>query len=393
LQVVAASGAVLSPEMKAFNRALARIDKLKTQLTELDALGQQYRGRLAQVLDPLRAQVRAQQREMVLFLDQRLTPAPTGPSHKALSKTQQETARTILCALSAGLAGDGHTDMEAIHDRHSTTSLHDLAQADRRHAKVMLDDLMSEMRREWGGVASEPLADDGDASPEAMLAQAMQALERLQQEHEAHRAERAAERAAKRQAKAQTQPASPQAQALTQQAQAEQTLKNLFRQIASRLHPDREPDEAQRQRKTALMSEANAAYQRQDWVALMQIQLQAELVDPDHASRLSAQRLSELTLLLKQQAAALDRERQVKQAQWVQLLELPWGMPLNATTLHTVLEQMRVELEEEVAGQAVDLADIQTEAGLKTFLNEQRRRLRAEEKSEKMKAEFGFLFQ
>lgn len=41
-------------------------------------------------------------------------------------------------------------------------------------------------------------------------------------------------------------------------------LRNVFRQLASAVHPDRESDPDERDRKTALMSEANAAYANLD---------------------------------------------------------------------------------------------------------------------------------
>jgi hypothetical protein len=48
---------------------------------------------------------------------------------------------------------------------------------------------------------------------------------------------------------------------------------------ASDLHPDRETDPAEHARKTILMSEANAAYGWRDPMALLQLQLRADLAD------------------------------------------------------------------------------------------------------------------
>ena len=52
----------------------------------------------------------------------------------------------------------------------------------------------------------------------------------------------------------------------TEQHDADTLLRRLFRQLASALHPDRETDPQARLRKTALMSEANAAYEKRDLV-------------------------------------------------------------------------------------------------------------------------------
>ncbi len=48
-------------------------------------------------------------------------------------------------------------------------------------------------------------------------------------------------------------------------------LKSQFREVAKRVHPDLATDEADRQRRDQLMSEANAAYQRGDAEALRRI--------------------------------------------------------------------------------------------------------------------------
>ena len=48
-------------------------------------------------------------------------------------------------------------------------------------------------------------------------------------------------------------------------------LKRLFRQLAQKIHPDRAADEADRARRTELMSEANRAYRNSDTMALSAI--------------------------------------------------------------------------------------------------------------------------
>jgi len=59
---------------------------------------------------------------------------------------------------------------------------------------------------------------------------------------------------------------------IKEQAQAQDAngaLRSIYRQLASALHPDRETDPAEQLRKTALMKEANAAYERHDLLALL----------------------------------------------------------------------------------------------------------------------------
>ena len=159
-------------------------------------------------------------------------------------------------------------------------------------------------------VLGEPLAGAGeDASMEELLRAGMARLRESQDEEQARRRAKVKDR------KARQKPGSEQLKAEAQQTDADTQLRTLFRQLASALHPDREPDAQERLRKTALMSEANAAYGRKDLVTLMQIQLRAELADPAAVSRMAEGKLAALTLLLKQQVADLERERAARQQQ------------------------------------------------------------------------------
>lgn len=367
--------------MKAFNRALARIDKLKEQLAELDTIGLAYQAKNKAVLDPLVVKLHANTRTLVVLLDTHLTMPTASSKRPLLSKTQRETAIRLVTQLAERFAVTGDDPvMTEIYNRHSSTTATDVIKADQADFQAMLADVLAEM---GGQMPDTTDPETGETlPPEVLLLKVKEELERLEHAEHTQQAERIAKRQAK---KAQAKPDSAQAQAILSQEQAAQTLKTMFRQIASRLHPDREPDEAERQRKTALMSQANAAYERKDLVALMHIQLEAELVDAHHASRLSAERLSALTLLLKQQGAALDAERQMLQKKWSDILQVPFGMPLTPSLLDEVLEQRQTHLEQSIASQEADLRGLQTdETQIKPFLNEQRRQMKAEEKERRL---------
>ena len=339
----------LSPAARAFNLQLTRVDKLKAQLDELEALGQSHREALHRWVTPLAQRQRASQRGLALGLAEQLLG-------KALSRVQQTTATARLCDLAQTLADAGESDMAALHDAHSRQTL-----AQKKQAAA------DAMRARLEAVLGEPLAGaDDDLSMDELLRAGMARLRESQGEEQARRQAKAKAR------KARQQPGAQQTQAQRQQADAETQLRTLFRQLASALHPDREPDEAERLRKTALMSEANAAYGRKDLVTLMQIQLRAELADPATVSRLADDRLAALTLLLKQQVAGLERERAERQQRLAGEFGLPPGQVANPNTLRQSLLDTVKTLEEAVAQAEHDLAQLQEPASLKRWLNRQR---------------------
>ena len=308
----------LSPAARAFNLQLTRVDKLRAQLDELDGLGQAHRAALHRETGPLQARHRERQRELVLRLDAAL-------QGKTLGHLQQETAAALLCGMAEILAGHGDAEMAALHDRHSRQTLAQKRLAER--------EALARMRASW-------------------------------EAGQTRREDKAAARKARRKTGVDSAPA--------QQVDAEAQLRRLFRQLASALHPDREPDAQERLRKTALMSEANAAHGRKDLVTLMQIQLRAELADPAAVSGLADDRLGALTLLLKQQVAGLERERAARQERLAAEFGLPVGQVAHPDTLRQWLSVQVAGLQSAVAQLEQDLVQVGDAAGLKRWLNRQR---------------------
>lgn len=349
LQALAPGEQPLSAVARAFNLQLTRVDKLRAQLAELDALGQSHRVEQHRWVTPLRQRQRQHMRALALALQAHLRD-------KALSRVQQATATEALCDLAQALAGEGDAEMAALHDRHSPQTL---AQKKQAAAEAM--------RARLEAALGEPLAGEGEALSAEELVR--EGLARWKAEREAAQARRQAKAQAR---KARQKPGTAQAEAQTQAADAETQLRTLFRQLASALHPDREPDAAERVRKTALMSEANTAYARKDLVTLMQIQLRAELADPAAVSRLADHRLAALTLLLKQQVARLERERAARQGQLAAEFDLPHQQVANPNTLKQALLSQVAALESAVAQLEQDLAAAQDVAALKRWLNRRR---------------------
>jgi len=343
LSLAAQAPVLLSAQARAFDLQLRRVAKLKSQLQELDALEQSHRLAAHHHLTPLQARHRLCMREMALLLDQRV-------DSKALTASQRQTAAQMLCSLAGALAEYGDADMAALHDKRSPQSLGELKQADAARLRAQIEELLG-----------EPLeAAQEDASLEEMLAAGMARVRQtLEVEEEARRAA-----AARRKAR-QKPHAVP-----AQMQEGETHLRRLFRQLASSLHPDREPDAQARLAKTALMSEVNAAYERRDWVALLQIHQEVLSTGPQAAVLLSQDKLAGWTVLIKQQVADLERERAARSRRLAAEFELDPGLKLTAAALQSVLKERASDLEEEIVLMQRDLQQVQNDAGLKRLLNQ-----------------------
>lgn len=89
-----------------------------------------------------------------------------------------------------------------------------------------------------------------------------------------------------------------------------QSIRAVYRELVGALHPDREPDPVAQQRKTALMQEVNLAYQAQDLLKLLALQLTAEQLQAHKAKPIAAERLAHYQRVLSQQLQQLQAARE-----------------------------------------------------------------------------------
>jgi hypothetical protein len=87
-----------------------------------------------------------------------------------------------------------------------------------------------------------------------------------------------------------------------------QSLREVFRSLAGRLHPDREADTVERARKTELMKEVNQAYKAGDLLRLLELQLAVEQIKLGDLGALADERLRRYVTVLERQSRHLDEE-------------------------------------------------------------------------------------
>lgn len=372
LQVQAATKKPLSRAAEGFQREWRRIERIKKKIAEIEAIGTAHQANVAAKLYPLQQQVDAAQIAVVRAIDPWLDEMPR---KGGLTPLQHQTARTMLCIFSADLAERGHSEMAELHAKRAPA----VPTAEQTPPLDNID--TDDLRDMWKQMLHVDLPDDVDVRDPASVFKAV----------EAQMAAEAAAQATRREArKAKRKPSAAAQQAASALATADTDLRKIYRQLASALHPDRATTDADRQRMTALMSEANAAYAQKDLIALLNLQWQAELVDADHLERQSDERLQSLTLLLKQQSAELERERQQAQQRWAFDLQLPAWMPFKPETLSLMLEEDIEDLNDTLLSMQTHLAAIQELPTLKKWLNTHRQHLRAAERQEAPHMLFGF---
>lgn len=345
---------------KRFNDLMARIDAEQAQAAKLrhafDVHGHAHR----QAMHEIASQSSLLCKNMVLFLDGRIQ-APAKP--KGLTANQKRQAIHMLLALCEQIEPPYDTEIQAVLSRYGLSAEHDADQEaqDKQEAQDMLAAFLGEdfaQGREFD-------------SPEAMMRAAMEFAQQKQQAQEEKREAKRAARQAKKGLSAREQAAAQ------KEMDAQSALRTVFRQLASALHPDREPDEALRKRKTEWMSEVNAAYERKDLSALLRIQLQSEMVDASKAAALSDAKLKAMCVLLAEQVKALEADN------WHlrQMMEIDFGYPTSLrfddAQLLSFMHMERSNLQEKIAQMQGDLQRVQDDKELKAWLKEQVRASKA----------------
>lgn len=288
----APTAAPLSAQQKKFNTLSKRIEKQRALLTQWDDSIAAYGVRYAQEFVPLLREYRTESLAQVQWLDQEAY------GRKGLTKAERATLGEYI----ADAAWDLHHGAESEEESRMLQALHD------RYAEVDFSTSMEQANEETRSMAQAVFGVDlegVDMDDEAAL------MRRLQEHHAALEAEieqEAQARTAHKAAKPRKAPSARERQAQEAAAQASQSVRDIYRKLASSLHPDREPDPQERERKTALMQRVNQAYNDNKLLDLLQLQWEVEQIDPAHMAGLSDAKLKHYNQVLAEQCDELAAE-------------------------------------------------------------------------------------
>ncbi len=278
---IVGSAPTLTPVQKKFNQLIERLTLQRQELARWQAFRQIYLQQLAEHYQPALARLREKQIALVRLLDRAL-------DGKTLSKRERAKVRDILSdLLSRLLAESQDPELVRLHDKYADRSFGDQQQEDL--------DLMRTLGIEAFGVDVE--AYQGGESPEELA-------HWLDEQVRAGRPEPRQPPWRKKSAKTIAR------ETLREQAAQGGTraVREIFRRLVSELHPDRETDPAEHARKTELMQRVNQAYKVGDLLALLELQLSIEQIDPKALASLAEERLRHYIHVLEEQSRRLRDE-------------------------------------------------------------------------------------
>jgi hypothetical protein len=347
LQISSSAGPARSTlEQERFGFLLAEIEKVRRAQSKLEAVFLKFRRVHTDKLAPLRSALTAACRESVFALDRLLDQA-------GWSRVDQAVLEDMLQGTAAALleANGGDSEIKAIYDKHNLSSFDSLKEDElqrlKEHAESMGFDL---------GNA------DSIRSEEDLM----------QRMYEGMAAREEAEQAGRTNHKTKRRSAAPKRGADDAKL-AKQTLRDLYRRLASAVHPDRERDPGRREEKNSLMQKINQAYAAKDLMGLLEAQLLIERTDAAQIGRLGAARLKQYNRLLAEQLAALKDTLRRMETHFCMDLGLPAMTGVTPAKLDRAAREQARSLRAEIARQRRLLDLLANKAATKRWLKQQRR--------------------
>lgn len=360
LMVQPGDQAPLTPAQQRFNALLARIEQLSGQIERLQAWSDRHRYAHIQALRESVQLAQAHRKSLLLFVHERLQTAD-------FTERQQCMARGLVRGLIDHLAASADPQVQALADLY--VSEEDTLEAAQEQAEAA-----QRLRERIEEALGQPIEKAGQyQTPEEMMQAGMRQWQRQQEADEQRKAakraaKKAHKRAQKKSAAAEKGEVPP---AVLREADAKSAIRTVFRQLASALHPDREPDEQERLRKTALMSEVNAAYEKNELSTLLRLQIQVTQVNPQNATRMADAQLIAMASLLKEQVAALEDDLDALQSRLSRELCVPVRADVDEAEMTQALQRIQADQRHNADSLAADLRRIQNDAELKRWLKEQ----------------------
>jgi hypothetical protein len=157
---------------------------------------------------------------------------------------------------------------------------------------------------------------------------------------------------------------------------ATQSIRDIYRKLASAVHPDREPDPTLRAARTELMQKINQAYAANDLLTLLETQLQIEQINAGQIADMSEQRLKQFNKILAAQLDELKAAVFSLQNTFCMDFGIGGGRKLDPRKLGRFIEEDKADLRAEIARQERDLTMLTNPEAARRWLKQQRRSVR-----------------
>lgn len=343
----------LSKAQKKFNTLIKKIEQQKQQLREWQDMQPVYERKVAEDYQPLWHEQALAKIAFVNLLDRAHDDTLFKKRDKSkLAHLINEIIESVLDY------PDFHEQIKALYNKYQQRDF----DADQQEQAAENSVLMQNLFKEMFDIDMPDLDVNNPQAAEAILRETV--AEKMRQEEE--REQQAQERASRRKKSAKQ---------LEKEAKQQEHIENIsksiqevYRKLVKTLHPDREPDAAERQRKTELMQKVNIAYEKKDLLQLLELQLEVEQIDQNHLNNIAEERLLYFNKILQEQSNELSDEVLGMEQAFAMRAGLPPFQSISPRQVLQALERDIRELKHNFEEIKVDTQTFQDFKRLKDFL-------------------------
>lgn len=296
LRIVRQSRKALSKEQGSFNRLLAEVQRLQNRLAAWQEFEQQHQHQVSSVLMPLVESVRQARARFIKSCGEVLEGKHGGDVPKKVERRQLVALVVEICQTYFAEPGEADPEVIAIFDTYSPVSHAESQQME-------ATDFRDEAREMFGIDIPEDI--DLDNLDEFLAAAFASSAD---QDADGFDEELNQSQKRKRSGKPR---GSSGALNDSVSIDPKRPLRDVYRKLASALHPDRGIDEADRNRRNELMQRVNAAYEGVDLLALLELQLEIAQIDEDHLTTVPENVLQQYNRVLRDRVTSLKGEIRV----------------------------------------------------------------------------------
>ena len=348
----------LSKAQKEFNRLTKKIGELETELGSFRTAATTIQQRIQTEYVPLLRDYNEQRANLVRVFDRAHDRPET-------TKTERKKLVDLITNLAYDLISEhGLDNLKPIFDKYDADGF-DATDAE---ADGQISEVMKEMMASMYGIKFDENVDV--STKEKFMTYVEEQMQARQADEQQRRQENEEKRAGREHVR---KPKSAKQQEREAKKQVEErnitkAVRTLYMDLVKAFHPDREPDEAEKARKTGIMQRITEAYEKSDLLALLRLQLEYNRIDQTHLETLAEDQLKYYNKILKQQADELGEELFVLQSQLSAALGKPLMMVGSAVGLELTFNSDVQALKRSVKDVKREVKELSDPAYLKGWL-------------------------
>ena len=332
---------LLTLSQKKFQKLIKEIELKRQLLASWETFIPQHQQKLATQFEPLLTKFHTLRAQVVTMLD-------NAYADKALTQIEQSKIQEAICTISSEILGaQDNQAIKEIYNRYSESDYDSELLEKKEDMQWMMKDI-------FGIDCDEKMGD----SPEEWMAR----MQDKMQEQEAQQAQPNTNK--KKSAKT----LAKEAKEREAETHVSQSLRDVYRQLARAIHPDKEQNPTERDRKNILMKRVNAAYTKKDLLSLLELQVEVEQIDQTMISSVSEDRVKHYNKVLTNQSSELQAEISEIEHSFKQNLGLAQDRQVSPLVVTRFLQEDIQNMKDAIAGIKEDLGAFKNIRNIKIWL-------------------------